>query len=148
MVCKKETQDKCLISLFNHIGIETGNRKESESIKFKRYPTLSITDKCGFFRFFSECPLQPHSVLLKPILGEVLWLNLSIMPWRSQHKDLWWSFKSRDALWMLLGRIPHSNNIWKQRKCSSWCVAEELFLRLCVIQLRRFGSGKSLRSRV
>ncbi len=32
MVCKKETQDKCLISLFNHIGIETGNRKESESI--------------------------------------------------------------------------------------------------------------------
>ncbi len=29
---KKETQDKCLISLFNHIGIETGNRKESESI--------------------------------------------------------------------------------------------------------------------
>ncbi len=24
--------DKCLISLFNHIGIETGNRKESESI--------------------------------------------------------------------------------------------------------------------
>ncbi len=32
MVCKKETQDKCLISLFNHIGIETGNRKESESV--------------------------------------------------------------------------------------------------------------------
>ncbi len=32
MVCKKETQDKCLISLFNYIGIETGNRKESESI--------------------------------------------------------------------------------------------------------------------
>ncbi len=25
-------QDKCLISLFNHIGIETGNQKESESI--------------------------------------------------------------------------------------------------------------------
>ncbi len=32
MVCKKETRDKCLISLSNHIGIETGNRKESESI--------------------------------------------------------------------------------------------------------------------
>ncbi len=32
MVCYKETQDKCLISLFNHIGIETGNRKELESI--------------------------------------------------------------------------------------------------------------------
>ncbi len=32
MFCKKETQDKCLISLFNHIGIETGNQKESESI--------------------------------------------------------------------------------------------------------------------
>ncbi len=29
---KKETRDKCLISLLNHIGIETGNRKESESI--------------------------------------------------------------------------------------------------------------------
>ncbi len=28
----KKRQDKCLISLFNHIGIETGNRKESESI--------------------------------------------------------------------------------------------------------------------
>ncbi len=37
-------RDKCLISLFNHIGIETGNRKESESIKFKRYPTLSVLD--------------------------------------------------------------------------------------------------------
>ncbi len=39
----KKRHDKCLISLFNHIGIETGNRKESESIKFKRYPTLAIT---------------------------------------------------------------------------------------------------------
>ncbi len=29
---KKETRDKCLISLSNHIGIDTGNRKESESI--------------------------------------------------------------------------------------------------------------------
>ncbi len=28
----KKRQDKCLISLFNHIGIETGNQKESESI--------------------------------------------------------------------------------------------------------------------
>ncbi len=37
------------------------------------------------------------------------------------------------------------NHIWK---CGSWCVTEELFLRLCVIPLRRLGSGKSLRSRV
>ncbi len=42
--------------------------------------------------------------LLNPILGQVLWLNRSVMPWRSQNKDLWWSFKSRDALWMLLGK--------------------------------------------
>ncbi len=31
MVCKKRDTG-CLISLFNHIGIETGNRKELESI--------------------------------------------------------------------------------------------------------------------
>ncbi len=38
----KREVDKCLISLSNQIGIETGNRKESESksIKFKPYPTL------------------------------------------------------------------------------------------------------------
>ncbi len=45
----KKRQDKCLISLFRHIGIETGNRKESESIKFKRYPTLvKIVQKISF----------------------------------------------------------------------------------------------------
>ncbi len=39
----KKRQDKCLIPLFNHIGIETGSRKESELIKLKRYPTLTIS---------------------------------------------------------------------------------------------------------
>ncbi len=39
MVCKKETQDKCLISWFNHMN----RNRESESIKFKRYPTLPWT---------------------------------------------------------------------------------------------------------
>ncbi len=29
-----------MFDFFNHIGIETGNRSESELIKFKRYPTL------------------------------------------------------------------------------------------------------------
>ncbi len=47
----KKRQDKCLI-LFNQIGIETNRNRyaESESIKFKRYPTLAIIEE--MFKIF------------------------------------------------------------------------------------------------